>query len=186
MPRMMSGVSKFEILITPSVTRMLFERTEFPPRRIWTDGRDWPKTEETWFIGYSIGKWIDTDGDGRYDTLEAETRRLRAPRVWDQSGMPMADDNDGVIRERIHLDKDDPTTLRVEMTTIDNSLMRPWSVMKTYKKQNRVWWTEDNCMEGQIWVTIGKEVYYQSADGTIMPTKKGQAPPDLKYFDRKQ
>src|SRR4029079_12569801 len=127
MPRMMSGVSRFEILISPIVTRMLFERTEYPPRRIWTDGRNWPETEETWFTGYSIGKWIDTDGDGRYDALEAETRRLRAPRVWDQSAMPMADDNDAIIRERIYLDKNDPTTLRVDMTTIDNSLTRPWT-----------------------------------------------------------
>jgi len=27
---------------------------------------------------YSIGQWLDTDGDGRYDTLEAETRNLKA------------------------------------------------------------------------------------------------------------
>ena len=36
------------------------------------------------------------------------------------------------------------------------------------------------------WVTIGKEVYYLSADGTIMPIKKNQAPPDLKYFNQKK
>src|SRR5882724_5568267 len=45
MPRQMSGVSKFEFLISPGVTHMLFERTEFPPRRIYTDGRNWPQTE---------------------------------------------------------------------------------------------------------------------------------------------
>jgi len=26
------------------------------------------------FSGYSIGKWEDTDGDGRFDTLVVETR----------------------------------------------------------------------------------------------------------------
>jgi len=186
MPRQMSGVSRFEFLFSPGVTHMLFERTEFPPRRIYTDGRDWPNTEETWFTGYSIGQWLDTDGDGRYDALEAETRHVRGPRVWDQSGMPMADDNETIIKERIYLDKSDPSTLRVEMTTIDNSLTRPWTVMKTFKRQPTLWWSEDNCPEGQAHVTIGKEVYFLSADGTIMPMKKDQPPPDLKYFRRAQ
>src|SRR3954471_13510816 len=101
MPRMMSGVSRFEFVFTPSVPYMLFERTDFSPRRVWTDGRDFPQTEETWFTGYSIGKWLDTDNDVRFDTLEMETRRLRGPHGWDQSGMPMANDDEGFIKERI-------------------------------------------------------------------------------------
>ena len=182
MPRMMSGVSPFEFLFTPGITYMLFERLDFAPRRIYTDGRGWPDTEDTWFHGYSIGKWIDTDGDGRYDTLEIETRHLRGPRVWDQSGMPMADDNATVITERISLDK--KGILRVEMTTTDNSLTKPWRVVKTFRRQAKVWWGHDVCSEGQAHVTIGKEVYFLSADGTIMPMKKGQPPPDLKYFNQ--
>src|SRR5215471_15458187 len=114
MPRMMSGVSPFEFLIMPNLTYMVFERTEFAPRRIHTDGRDFPKTEETWFTGYSVGKWLDAAGGGRYDTLEIETRRMRAPHVWDQSGMPMADDADGIIWEKMSLDRNDPNILRVE------------------------------------------------------------------------
>jgi hypothetical protein len=54
--------------------------------------------------------------------------------------------------------------------------------MKNYRRTSDVIWGENNCIEGQVWVTIGKEVYYLSGDGTIMPIKKGQAPPDLKYF----
>jgi hypothetical protein len=184
MPRMMSGVSPFEFLFTPGITYMLFERTEFAPRRIYTDGRDWPKTEQTWFTGYSIGKWLDADADGRYHTLEIETRRVRGPRVWDQSGIPMADDADGILKERIYLDKSDPSLLRVEMTAVDNSLTRPWTVMKVFKRKTDVWWNEDDCVEGQAHVTIGKQVYFLSADGTIMPMKKDQPPPDLKYFKR--
>ncbi len=186
MPRMMSGVSPFEFVLSPGVTYILFERTEFAPRRIYTDGRAFPTTEETWFTGYSIGKWLDSGGDGRYDTLEIETRRVRAPRVWDQSGMPMADDPDGVIKERIALDRNDPGLLRVEMTTIDNSLTRPWTVLKVFKRKTDVWWSEDDCIEGQAHVTIGDQVYFKSADGTIMPMKKDQPPPDLKYFKRPQ
>jgi hypothetical protein len=183
MPRMMSGVSMFEFLLSPSITHILFERTEFAPRRIYTDGRDWPKTQETWFTGYSIGKWLATAGGSRYDTLEIETRRVRGPRVWDQSGMPMADDTEGIIRERISLDNSDPNLLRDEMTTIDSSLTQPWTVMKIFKRQTKVWWSEDNCIEGQAHVTIGRQVYFLSADGTIMPMKKDQPPPDLKYFN---
>jgi len=187
MPRMMSGVSRFEFVFTPSVTYLLFERTDFSPRRVWTDGRDFPQTEETWFTGYSIGKWLDTDNDGRFDTLEMETRRLRGPHGWDQSGMPMANDDEGIIKERISLDKNDQSILRVEMTTIDNSLTRPWSVLKTFKRQPREKiWVEDTCAEGQAHVTIGNETYFASGDGTIMPMRKNQPPPDLKYFNQVQ
>jgi hypothetical protein len=31
-------------------------------------------------------------------------------------------------------------------------------------------------------VRIGKDAYYLSADGLLMPTRKDQAPPDLRYF----
>jgi hypothetical protein len=35
---------------------------------------------------------------------------------------------------------------------------------------------------GSLATTLGKETYYRSADGTIMPTSKDQPPPDLRYF----
>ncbi len=184
MPLITYGFQPLEFIITPETTYVLVDWVEHT-RRIYTDGRDWPKTEETWFTGYSIGKWRDTDGDGRFDTLEVETRHVRGPRVWDQSGMPMAADDDGVITERIYSDKSDPGILRVEMTTVDNSLTRPWTVVKTFKRREKVWWANDNCNEGQAHITIGTEVYFRSADGsTIMPMKKDQPPPDLKYFKR--
>ena len=182
LPRQMSGVSRFEILVSPGVTRILFDRGDYAARRIYTDARAWPETDQTWFVGYSIGKWLDTTGSNRFDTLEVETRHLRSPRTFDQSGMPMADDTQGVIKERFFLDKSDPTMLRNEMTTIDNSLTRPWTVMKTYKKQPEVWWYEDNCIETPTYATIAGEVYMLDADGHLMPMKKNQPPPDLKYF----
>jgi hypothetical protein len=33
-------------------------------------------------------------------------------------------------------------------------------------------------------VQIGNEAYFLSADGHLMPTKKNQAPPDLRYFQQ--
>ncbi len=189
MPRMMSGVALMEFLISPSVTHILFDRNDYAPRRIYTDGRPWPKfdADNSTFPGYTIGKWLDTDGDGRFDTLEAETRHVRGPRTWDQSGMPMADDHEGVIKERLFLNKDNPNLLHNEMTATDNSLTRAWTVMKNYRRaesEQKMWWAENNCIDGQAHVTIGKETYFLSGDGTIMPMKKGQPAPDLKYFNR--
>jgi hypothetical protein len=50
------------------------------PRRIYTDGRTRPEIIEPAFAGYSTGRWIDTDGDGRYDVLEVETSHFKGPR----------------------------------------------------------------------------------------------------------
>jgi hypothetical protein len=33
---------------------------------------------------------------------------------------------------------------------------------------------------------IGNETYMRSADGLLMPAKKGQRPPDLRYFNVEQ
>ena len=184
MPRQMSGVFPFEFVIGLKVTYVLFEYMVQQARRIYTDGRDFPKDEDPTFAGYSIGKWIDADGDGRYDVLEIETRNLKGPRTWDQSGMPMHADNETLIKERIYLDKADKDLLHDEMTTFDHSLTRPWSVMKNYRHIQKIMWTENNCVEGNQHVTIGKENYLLSADGLLMPTRKGQAPPDLRYFNQ--
>ena len=58
-------------------------------------------------MGYSIGKWLDTDGDGRYDTLEVETRNFKGPRTYEPAAFRCTRDNETVIKERIFLDKAD-------------------------------------------------------------------------------
>jgi hypothetical protein len=185
MPRQMSGVSRFEFVFGPNATHIVFEDMTLSPRRIYTDGRDWPrdlKTREPTFVGHSLGKWLDTDGDGRYDTLEIETRHVRGPRTWDQTGMPMADDGDAVFKERIYLDKGNPNILHDEITTTDNSLTRPWTVTKNYRREQNVTWEENNCVEGNAYITVNKQVYVVSGDGLLMPSKKNQPGPDLRYF----
>ena len=186
MPRQMSGIFPIEFVISPKVTYVLFEYMIHTTRRIYTDGRDWPNEVEPTFAGYSIGQWIDEDGDGRYDTLEVETRHYKGPRTWDQSGMPMAEDNATVVKERLFFDKADPTILHNAMTTTDNSLTRPWSVTKNYRRDPKVIWFENNCIEGNNHVAVGKETYFLSGDGYLMPSKKNQAPPDLRYFKQTQ
>ena len=47
-------------------------------------------------------------------------------------------------------------------------------------------WTENNCTEGNNHVVIGKENYFRSGDGYLMPARKNQAPPDLRYFKEAQ
>jgi hypothetical protein len=186
MPRDMAGNQGLEFVVTPKVSHVIFAHQM--PRRIYTDGRDWPEpdTVEPSFFGYSIGKWIDEDGDGKYDVLEVETRNFMGPRVYDNAGTPLHADNQTVIKERIYRDKQNPEVLHNEMTTIDNALTRPWTVDKTYRLTKNPHWVQNICSVGNNHVVIGKEAYFLSADGLLMPTKKDQAPPDLRYFKQSQ
>jgi hypothetical protein len=172
-----------EIIVMPETTYIWSDNTTYS-RRIYTDGRDWPKDAEPSFMGYSIGKWIDTDGDGKYDLLEIETRFLKLPRSYDISGIPFHSDGKAVIKERIYLDKADPNKLYDEITVIDNALTRPYVKKQTATRNPdpRPVWHSDHCSENNPHVLIGGEPYYLSADGKLMPTKKGQPPPDLSYF----
>ena len=189
MPRIMHVYSPMEIVVTPKTTYILIEHIH-DNRRIHTDGRDFPADmyEDPQFAGYSIGKWVDEDGDGRYDTLMVETRGLKNPRTYDATGIPFHADGRTIIRERIYLDKADPNKLYDDITVIDNALTRPWSALKTYRRvaaKGPIWWREDICAENNAHVVIGGEDYFLSADGLLMPTKKDQAAPDLRFFKQK-
>src|SRR5262249_38980395 len=132
MPRVMTATFPFEIVLKPSVTYILFENQ--PNRRIWTDGRKFIDSAEPVFNGYSIGRWIDEDGDGKFDVLEAETRNMKGPRTLETSGLPLHRDNETVVHERIYLDKADKDLLRDDVTTIDKAFVRPWTISKSYRR----------------------------------------------------
>ncbi len=185
MPRAMNVIFPMEIIILPKTTYMLIEYLSML-RRVFTDGRDWPKEIEPSFMGYSIGKWIDEDGDGRFDLFEIETRNLKGPRAFDASGIPLHADNQTVVKERIYLDKTNPDILKNEITTMDNALIRPWTVIKSYHRVRNPIWVEAICAEGNEHVRIGRQIYMMSADGHLMPAKKDQPPPDLRYFKQSQ
>jgi len=74
---------------------------------------------------------------------------------------------------------------RVGPITIDHALTRPWTVDKRYVRNAnpRPDWPEYYITEGNAQIGIGKENYFLSAEGLLMPAKKDQAPPDLKYFN---
>jgi hypothetical protein len=188
MPRIMSPSAQ-EYVITPETTYILTDLDLMEVRRIFTDGRDWPANLEPTYLGYSIGRWIDERGDGRYDVLEVETRGpFGGPRAYDHTGLPLHFDGQSIFKERFSLDKGDPNLLHDEITVIDHALTRPWSVDKTIRRSPnpRPAWPESNCVAGNINVLIGKDNYWLSADGLLMPARKDQAPPDLKYFKQAQ
>ena len=180
MPRMMNVIYPMEFIVQPKITYILFE--DNLPRRIYTDGRNWPAEPEPSFAGYSIGHWVDQDGKGSFNLLEIETRYMKGPRTFEGSGLPLHEDNQTVIKERIFLDTAKPDLLHDEITTIDHALTRPWTVTKSYRRERNPVWLPNECAEDNHHVSIGKDDYFIGADGLLMPAKKDQPPPDLRYF----
>ena len=185
LPRIMNNYEGAEIVVTPATTYILMEHIH-DSRRIYTDGRPWPEEIEPTYAGYSIGHWVDERDTGRYNTLEVETRGFKGPRTYDNSGMALHDDNQSVIKERIFKDKTDPNLLYDVITTYDHALTQPWAATKTWRRVQtaRPAWRESICSENNPHVEIAGQGYMLSADGFLMPTKKDQAPPDLKYFKK--
>ena len=187
MPRVTNAYGQMEVVITPETTHILVQHIH-DNRRIFTDGRGWPAEIEPTLLGYSIGQWVDEGGTGRYDVLEVETRGFKGPRAFDSSGIPLHDDNQTIVKERIYLDAADRNVFHDQVTVMDHALTRPWTVIKSYRRESATqpYWREVSCSENNNHLEIGKEAYMLSADGYLMPTKKDQPPPDLRYFKQTQ
>ena len=187
MPTMMMAFYPQEHIITPQTTYILLSGSDHL-RRVFTDGRDWPKNPQPTYGGYSIGRWIDQDGEGRYDMLESETRYFKGPRAFDASGLPLAFDNQSVFKERFFVDKTNPDIMHVLTTVIDSALTRPWTSDRQYMRvaEKVEQWPETWCQEGNHNIVIGKENYLLRSDGLLMPTKRNQEPPDLSHFKQPQ
>ena len=183
MPRMMMIYQPMEIIIKPNVTYFLVASTS-PIRRVYTDGRDWPKKFPPAFAGYSIGQWLDEDKDGRYDTLAIETRGISGPRLVDNN-IPLHEDDSTVVKERISIDKSNPDVMLNEITTIDNAFSKPWTVTRKYRRMKDAEYSEYNC-EDKRNVVINGETYWVGVDGFLMPIAKDQPPPDLRHFQTKR
>jgi hypothetical protein len=183
MPMRMTAYTPLEIIITENTTHIAGP-DGYMHRRIYTDGRDWPVDVEPSRIGYSIGRWIDEDGDGKFDALVVETRHFRGQRAFDQTGIPLHEDSQTIVKERIYLDKTNRNILHNEITVVDHALTRPWTVIKDYVRDpnTRPVWIAWDCAESNPHVRIGNEDYMVGGDGLLMPAKKGQPPPDLRYF----
>jgi hypothetical protein len=180
MPRAMILYEPMEVIVTPQTTYLALSFMS-DLRRIYTDGRDWPAPVEPSFVGYSIGKWIDTERAGRYDRLEVETRHIKGPRSL-AMGIPLHQDNMTVVKEEMYLDKDNPDIMHNDVTTIDHAFTRPLTVSMMYRHVHNPIWTEFFCAEGNNHVIIGGDTYFLSGDRQLMPTRKDQLPPDLRNF----
>jgi hypothetical protein len=184
MPLLMVAFRPLEFIVTPKTTYVLVGGADHF-RRIFTDGRDWPNEIEATYAGYSLGRWLDTDGDGVYDTLEVETRGpFKGPRAYDATGLPLHFDNQSTFRERIWRDNADPKIMHDEITVFDHALTQPWTVDKKYVHDPKPshTWSEFYCTENPSMIAIGKESYFLSTEGLLMPVRKDQPPPDLRYF----
>ena len=76
-----------------------------------------------------------------------------------------------------------PAKMRIA-AVFDHALTRPWSVDKTFRRNPNAHpnWGQTFCTEGNNQIVIGTENYFLSGEGLLMPAKKDQAPPDLRYF----
>jgi hypothetical protein len=181
MPSMMSTPT-MEYIVTPETT---YISTGSDLRRIFTDGRPWPTDAVPTYQGYAIGHWIDEGSTGVYNVLEAETRGpFKGPRTYDATGLPLHFDNESTFKERFYVDKNDPNLLHDVIATFDHALTRPWTVDKTFRRNPNPHpnFSRVSCMEGTHQMVIGRENYFLSGDGLLMPAKKDQPPPDLRYF----
>jgi hypothetical protein len=114
-----------EIVQTPKKVLMVYENDQVW-RDIWTDGRDFPKTIEPRWYGYSVGKWTDTT------TFVVETTGLD-DRTWiDNAGRPHT--KDLKVEETFHRVNHDIMELTV--TIIDPAYYtKPWNALDKYPLQ---------------------------------------------------
>jgi hypothetical protein len=183
-PRVMMAVQPLEIVIMPDATYLMLK--EFNTlRRIYTDGRKFSADIEPSYTGTSIGRWHDSHGDGKFDTLLIETRGLKGPHTYDSSGIPFHKDAEAVVTEKIYADQANPDILHDEITTTDHALTRPWTVTRSYSRAGSealLDWAEYLCTEDESRIEIADQIYKLGPDGLLMPLRKGQKPPDLGYF----
>ena len=80
MPRVTNGYGEIEFVVTPETTHILVNHI-LDDRRIFTDGRGWPTELEPSFLGYSIGNWVNTHGDGLIRYAPSRDPRLQGVRA---------------------------------------------------------------------------------------------------------
>jgi hypothetical protein len=97
--------------------------------------------------------------------------------------VPFHADNEATFKERLSLDPTNPDTLRAEITSHEHALTRPWTIARNYQRNRNPIWFQNNCVDDNKHLQVGKEDYFVGADGLLMPVRKGQAPPpDLRHF----
>src|SRR5260370_39328194 len=96
--------------------------------------------------------------------------------------MLLYDQYDSIGKAWIYLHKAGNDLMHNDITILDHAFTRPWKVDKHYIRERKVLWIEDSCNENNHHVVIGTQNYFLSGDGYLMPARKDQPPPDLRYF----
>ena len=184
MPRMMMAYEPMEVIVLPEITYIhITFNNEF--RRIYTDGRDWPDFVEASFSGYSIGRWTRCRCRGPF------SRRLRSrpatSRVHASSIRPafrctrttrLSSRNASIWTRRT------PTSC----ATNDHDRQCPDTTLDRHQRPiaavRNPTWIEHICAENNDYLFIEGDTYHVGLDGKLAPSRKGQAPPDLRHFDQ--
>ena len=72
---------------------------------------------------------------------------------------------------------------RCPLKRLSDRIEPAYVVMKTFVRGKNPICVESDCAEGNQHVVIEDEPYMLSSDGFLMPSKKGQRPPDFTYFN---
>jgi len=132
--RIMSAGFPNEIIQTDRQLTMLYEYNH-QVRRIYTDGRDFPKKVRPTLMGYSIGRWED-------DTLVVETIGMK-PLYFRNGGVPYSED--ARVTERISL-QDDGQSMTILIEVNDPKYYTAsWSAAKYMKLDNEAMILEYDC-----------------------------------------
>ena len=185
MPRMMIAVQPMEIVITPDTTYVMLELFN-TLRRIYTDGRDWPKD-----VRAVLRRLFDRQvgGHRRRRPLRhaggRDPRRSRARTATTAAASRSTQDGEAIVSERICPDKTNPNVLlqrdHHHRPRADAALDREAQLPPRARQAAdlvRV------CLPARTTTTFrsATENYIISGDGYLMPVRKGQPAPDLKYF----
>jgi len=124
------------------------------PRASMTDGAGFPTNEDR-RSRLLDRQWLDTDGDG-VRHARGRDRNLKGRALRDD-GLPLHKDNQTVVKERNRARQEQPDILVNEITTIDNALTRPWTVIKKYRASATSSGSRTSAPKGNAHVAIGKE-----------------------------
>ena len=104
LPMVMQAYEPMEVIVTQDTTHIFFQNDQ-AHRRIFADGREWPKGVEPALLAIrSANGWtrMVTDGSIRSSPKPVISRG----RAFSTSrGIPLHEDNETVIKERIYLDR---------------------------------------------------------------------------------
>ena len=136
MPRVMNMVYPMEIFQKPGQVA-IFAEWQSQVRRVYTDGRGHPADMDLTYNGHSIGRWEGKE-------LVVDTVGLRGDMMLTQNGLGLSD----ALHITERWKQTGPDTLTDTITLEDKKALRkPWTVVKTFKREPKMEIMEYVCQE---------------------------------------